>query len=89
MKPPAGVIRPQSERVKGLSPENFTIGMVDSVCKLEDNRIQSVSAWIGFHPRGLRPWYDNEWRAQELGRPYKFRLIVNGGTCRLRQFTHT
>jgi len=63
MKPPAGVIRPQSVRVKGLSPEIFKIGMVDSVHLLEDNRIQFVTAWIVFHPRGLRPWYDNERRA--------------------------
>jgi hypothetical protein len=85
MKPSAGVIRPQSARVKGLSPEIFMIGMVDSVHALEDNRIHSKTVWYEFHPRGLRPWYDNERIAQELGRPYKFRLLTKGGTCRLRQ----
>jgi hypothetical protein len=85
MEPSAGVIRPQSARVKGLSHEIFKIGMVDSVHKLEDNRIHSESVWNVFHPRGLRPWYDNERITQELGRPWQFRLSMKGGTCRLRQ----
>jgi hypothetical protein len=63
VKPPAGVIRPQSARVKGLSPEIFTVEERSTefiVWKTIENVLENLTAWHVFRLRGLRPWYDNE-----------------------------
>jgi hypothetical protein len=75
--------------VKVLSPVNSNVKEVDSFHLLEDRMIYFVLVRDKLLFRGLSPWHDAEWRLQELGRPCKFRALVKGGTCRLRQLTHT
>ena len=71
MKPLEGRYQTATQ-VKGLSPEMSNIKEADGVHFLEGSKkgfgkVRSHSLF-----RGLRPWYDIEWRLQELGRPERF-----------------
>ena len=67
MKPLEGRCQTATQ-VKGLSPVNFNVKEADSVHLLEGSKksFDMVRNYSLF--RGLRPWYDIEWKLQELGR---------------------
>jgi len=71
MKPLAGRYQTATE-VKGLSHEIINVKEVDSVHLLEDSKNDFDTARNHSLFRGLRPWYDIEWKLQELGRPNWF-----------------
>lgn len=57
---------------EGIEPRNIRIGEADSFHMLEGSRIRRVMVSGGFLVRGLRPWYADESRLHELGRPACF-----------------
>lgn len=59
-------------RVKVLSPVIYNIKEVDSFHMLEDSTICIDKAKDRLLFRGLSPWYDIEWKLQELGRALTF-----------------
>ena len=71
MKPLKGSCQTATQ-VKGLSPVINNIKEADSFHLLEGSKksFDTVRNYSLF--RGLRPWYDNERRLQELGRPERF-----------------
>jgi hypothetical protein len=71
MKPFEGRYQTATQ-VKGLSPVNFDSKEADSLHILEGGKKGFDMVRIHSLFRGLRPWYDIEWRFQELGRPAWF-----------------
>ncbi len=71
MKPLEGRCQTATQ-VKGLSPVNYDVIEADSVHLLEGSKksFDMVRNYSLF--RGLRPWYDIEWKLQELGRSEGF-----------------
>jgi hypothetical protein len=71
MKPPEGRYQTATQ-VKGLSPVNSNVKEADSVHLLEGSKKSFNMVRNNSLFRGLRPWYDIEWKLQELGRPERF-----------------
>lgn len=67
MKPLEGRCQTATQ-VKGLSPVKYDVMEADSVHLLEGSRNCFDMVRSSFLYRGLRPWYDIEWKLQELGR---------------------
>ena len=74
MKPTIGKYQTATQ-VKVLSPETSNIGEADSFHPLEGNMIYLGMARDKLLSRGLSPWYDIEWRLQELGRALTFFVL--------------
>lgn len=71
MKPLEGKYQTATQ-VKGLSPVILDVKEADRFHILEGSKksfgmVRNYSLF-----RGLRPWYDIEWKLQELGRPERF-----------------
>ena len=71
MKPLEGSSQ-TATKVKVLSPVNYNIIEADSFHVLEGNKRSFARVRSFFRYRGLSPWYDYEWKVQELGRPERF-----------------
>ena len=71
MKPLEGSSQTATQ-VKVLSPVIFNVIEADSFHLLEGNKRSFIMVRSFFLYRGLSPWYDYEWKVQELGRPERF-----------------
>jgi hypothetical protein len=71
MKPSDGRYQTATQ-VKVLSPVMNNVREVDGFHLPEDSMLYTDKARYVSLSRGLSPWYDIEWKLQELGRPDMF-----------------